>query len=168
MFAGSTWPLQFSDSVGFEYENVASMRPRKIVAHLVDKNLVPKIRVGAHDRLSLLVLLPEHWTSLVERGQHTKLFQLVRRDPDRITLSRSHLDQRSIPQPPQFDGADLRDAIVVLRGNHIRVGPPDSDKLESLYQEIRSRPIDGLGNDTAQRGLHRAGRNFERLQIVCS
>src|SRR6201987_672465 len=125
MFAGSTWPLQVSNSVGLEYENVAPMWPRKIIAHLVDKNLVPEVRVSAHDRLSLLVLLPEHWTPLVERGQHTELLQLVRRDPNCITLSRGHLDRRSIPQPPQFHGADLRDAIVILLGNHIRVGTAD-------------------------------------------
>src|ERR1700741_1665836 len=168
MFARTTWLIQVTNSVRLEYENVAPMRTGKVVAELVDKDLVPEVRISTQDRLSLLILLTKHRASFVERWQYTELLQLIRCDPDRISPSRSHLDQRSIPQPPQFHGADLCDAIVILLGNHIRIGASLNDKLKSLHQEVRSRTIDGLGNDATQRRLHRSGRNFERLQIIRS
>src|ERR1700758_2750685 len=168
MFARTTWSIQVTNSVRLEYEDVAPMGARKVVAELVDKNLVPEVRISTQDRLSLLILLTKHRTSFVERRQYTELLQLIRCDPDRISPSRSHLDQGAIPQPPQFHGVDLGDAVVILLRHHIGIGASLNHKLKSLHQEVRSRTIDGLGNDAIQRRLHRSGRNFERLQIIRS
>ena len=64
-----------------------------------------------------------------------------------------------------FLRSDVFHRVVCLRDD-VDVIAAQDDEIDDLFQKVRRGLVRGMADDTVERGLHRAGRNFERLEEI--
>src|SRR5690242_11191292 len=133
------------------------MRFHKIIAELVDEDLVPGIDGAAGDNLAPRERLI---FSNVEIAS-----QLIWRAVNPIELLVATNDPRERKEETKPYGFNFFDLIVLLR-HHIDVIATAENELRDLLEEIWRRRGRRMANDSVERRLHRAGWNFKRLQKI--
>src|SRR3954463_11655484 len=95
----------FWDVVGPENEDVAPMRPDKVVTEFIDEDLIAGVDRAARNHFTFLVATArQHFEILLQR---------VRRRINEVTLPLAH-DLRKGEEEPVLPGIDLLDDLVLV------------------------------------------------------
>ena len=132
------------------------MRMNKVVAELVDENLVARVDRAARDDLAAMIgvagidleILPQNFRRRVDR-EGLVIALDARESEEKEKLPRSHILDR-----------------VLLSRDDVDVVAAEDDEIDDLFEKVRRRRGRGLTDDAVERRLHRAGRDFEGLDEI--
>ena len=139
-----------------ENKNVAAPGIDKIIAQLIDKDLVAGVDRAARDQFSAPAGAADKHVEIVAERFRRRINQILLTHAD---------DARQGEEEEKFLLLDLHDLVIGAR-HHIDVIAAQHDELGHLPQQIRRRPAHGTTDNAVERRLHRAGRDLEGLQKI--
>jgi hypothetical protein len=142
--------------IGAKDKNVATMWMDKVIAKLIDENLITSIDGAARDRLAGMINVA---------GEDLEILpQNLRRCVNREGLMIAD-DPRKGEEEEELSGRNIHDRVLRARDD-VDVVAAEDDKINHLLKEVRRGCGRGMADDAIERRLHRAGRDFERLDEV--
>ncbi len=161
---------QAGDAGGLEDEDVADARRMEVVGDLVDEHLVAGLRdeVGQDGAGGvLLVMLAQAQVDGAVLEDAELHLDVLLADPDAVLLDLAggvlQVDVGVLEPDGHGAGLELDDAAA-LPGDDAAVGAAADEEVEDLHGQAGRGDRDGRGLDAEERGLHRAGGDFERLE----